>query len=254
MEAYLAELFVFPMFIVFARVGAAVMVFPAISNNAVNMRTRLLLALVMSMAIYPVVLDYLPPMPDETLVMLGILLTELGIGIMFSLGARLMMASLNVAGEVIAFTSGFQAATLFDPVTGSNTAAPGLFLLMLGGVLIFAFNLHHLLVQGVVESYRVFPPGGLPPIGDALQAAVGTIMKAYEVGIKIAAPVMAMGFLAYMGFGIFNRLIPQVQAFFVAIPIALALGMFMLGVSLVAMLTLFGDAMFEYAILLNYNG
>ena len=46
--AYLAELLVFPFFLIFARLGAAVMVFPALSDMAVPVRFRLLMAVAIS--------------------------------------------------------------------------------------------------------------------------------------------------------------------------------------------------------------
>ncbi len=245
----LADLLVYPFFLVFARVGSAVMVFPAFSDTSVNPRTRLLIALALSALIFPIVENGMPLMPEQTALFLAYLFIEILIGLMFAFGARLFMMAINLAGELISFMSGFQAATLFDPQSGTSTSAPGLFLSVTVGVLIFATGLHMMMIKGLAESYIAFPPGTLPNLGDSALAAVKTVSDAFTVGTKIAAPVMAMGFLVYVMFGIFNRLIPQLQVFFVALPISIAMGVFMMAVALSAMLTVFMDELAEHLVL-----
>jgi len=74
------------------------------------------------------------------------------------------------------------------------------------------------------------------------------------VGVKLAAPIMTVGFLIYVGFGIFNRLIPQLQVFFVALPLTITVGIFMLGVSLGGMVLLYSNELLEHAVLFAQEG
>ncbi len=247
----IASLYVFPLFLVFCRLGAALMVFPAISDPSVNTRTRLLIAFVGSVMLWPVVSVNLPDLPSTTLQLLMYVGVELVVGIMMALAARMFMAAINVAGEMIAFATGFQAATLFDPVTSSNTTAPTVFLMLIAGVLIFATNLHHVLLDGIVQSYTVFPPGALPPVGDSVQAVINTMQNLFVVGLKMASPVVVIGFLTYVAFGIFNRLIPQLHVFFVALPVSIAVGLFVTAAALSSMFALFMTQLHNHAIIFN---
>lgn len=245
----LAELLVFPLFLVFVRMGTCLMVMPGFSDMAVNVRARLLLAFVVSLAMFPLLEPSLPALPESLPTTLMYLFVEMAVGLMMGISARIFMATMHVAGEMVAFTSGLQASTLFDPTSGAQTTAPALFLLMVATVLIFVTNLHHLLIEGVAESYIYFEPGNMPDSGDALQAVTNVVRDIFIVGLKIAAPIMVVGFLGYVGFGIFNRLIPQMQVFFVALPITILVGLFILGISMGSIVLLFSQELANHAIL-----
>ena len=247
----IASLLVFPFLLIFFRVGACFMVFPGFSDISVNVRTRILLAFVVSLAMFPVLEPSLPSLPNSSSLLLMYVLVEVAIGITLAIGARLFMTTMHVAGELVGFSSGLHASTLFDPRSGGNTSAPGLFLGMIASVLIFSMNLHHFIIQGVFDSYQTFPAGELPPVGDVTKALIVVVKDIFYIGIKIAAPVMAVGFLTYVAFGVFNRLIPQLQIFFVAMPLMIIVGLLMLATSLGAMITLFMDEMAIHAILFS---
>lgn len=239
----LLPLFTFQFFLVFARLGTAMFVFPAVSDPSVTPRFRLLIALAVSFILYPILATRLPTLPPGTGAMLALLAGEMLIGLMMGLGARLLMAIMSVAGEMIAFLSGFQAATLFDPQSGASTAAPTVLLTMAAGMLVLALNLHHTLIMGIAESYIALPPGTWLPAADMAQAVVRIIGIVFVVGIQLAAPVMVMGFLAYLMFGVFNRLIPQLQVFFLSVPLAIALSLVMMAASISLMFGLFTNTL-----------
>lgn len=245
----LTDLFVYPFLLVFIRLAGAMMIFPALSDPSINPRARLLAALGTAFVMFPLLAPGLPELPTSTATFILYLGSEFFIGVLLGLGARLFMAATNVAGEIVAFTSGFQSATLFDPATGANTTAPTLYFAICAGMLVLATNTHHLMIEGVAESYLVFPVGQFPPMDDVVQAIIKVVADTFVVGIKMAAPVMVIGFLGYVAFGIFNRLIPQLHVFFVALPISIAVGILVLSVTLGAALTLFVAELQNHAIL-----
>ena len=247
----LLNLAVFPLFLVFVRLGAAFMMFPAFSDPSIDVRARLLVAVTSSLMLWPMVESQMPAFPPTTAQLVMYVVMELFIGILMALSARLFMSAINVAGEMIAFATGFQAATLFDPVTNSNTTAPTLFLMMVAGTLVFATNAHHVMIEGVVYSYTAFPPGSFPHLGDTVQALIQVVQDLFLVGLKIAAPVVSVGFLTYVAFGIFNRLIPQLHVFFVALPLSIVIGLFLLAVTMGSMMMLFSMQLHEHIILFN---
>lgn len=238
----LAGLLVFPFFLVFARLGAAIMVFPAVSDPSISPRVRLVIALAASAVMFPLLAPQLPSMPPRTADFVLLLFGELVIGVLMAYGARLFMAALALAGELISFMAGFQAATLFDPTSGSNTAAPSILLTLSGGMLILALGLHHELIRGIAASYAVFPAGGLPPVEDVNAAVVEIFAQSFKLGLQLAAPVVIAGLLSNALFGVMNRLIPQLQVFFLSIPLAIGLSLIVLAASLGAMFELWGGA------------
>lgn len=234
----LAELLVFPFFLVLTRVAAAVMVFPALSDPSINMRARLLVVLGITFVLFPLLQDNVPALPPRTGDMLLLMFGEMVIGILLGLGARLMMAAMSLAGELIAFLAGFQSASLFDPQTATNTGAPTIFLTLCAGMVLLGLNLHHQLIAAIVESYAVFKPGVMPEVGDISAAYVDMLMIVTRLGLQLAAPVVVAGVLANALFGVLNRLVPQLQTFFVSVPVSITISLLILVAGLSSMLQL----------------
>lgn len=234
----LAELLVFPFFLLVVRVGAAVMVFPAISDPSINIRARLLVVLGISFILFPVLKPHLPVLPDRTGDMLFLMFGEMIVGMLLGLGARLMMAAMSLAGELISFLAGFQSASLFDPQTATNVGAPAVFLTLCAGVVLLGLNLHHQLIMAIVESYTMFKPGVLPEVGDISAAYIDMLMIITMLGVQLAAPVVVAGILSNALFGVLNRLVPQLQTFFVSVPVSITLSLLVLVAGLSSMLQL----------------
>jgi flagellar biosynthetic protein FliR len=233
-----AEFLVFPFFLLFTRVSSAVMVFPALSDPSINIRARLLLVLAICFILFPLLHDRLPALPNTVGEMLLLMFGEMVIGMLLGLGARLMMAAMSTAGELIAFLAGFQSASLFDPQTATNTGAPTVFLTLCAGVVLLGLNLHHQLILTVVESYDIFKPGVLPDVGDISAAYVDMMVIITTLGLQLAAPIIVAGVLANALFGVLNRLVPQLQTFFVSVPVSITVSLLILIAGLGSMLQL----------------
>lgn len=234
----LAELLVFPFFLILVRVGAAIMVFPALSDPSINIRARLLVVVGISFILMPTLQAYVPALPERTGDMALLIFSELIMGILLGLGARLMMAAMSLAGELIAFLAGFQSASLFDPQTATNTGAPVVFLTLCASVVMLGLNMHHQLIMAIVESYSIFKPGVLPDVGDMTAAYIDMLMIITRLGVQLAAPIVVAGILANALFGVLNRLVPQLQTFFVSVPVSITISLLILVAGLSSMLQL----------------
>ncbi len=95
------------------------------------------------------------------------LVEEILIGAMLGLTARLTISALEVAGSVIAQQLGLGFVTAVDPTQGEQGAIVGNFLTMLGITLVFATDMHHLVIAALNDSYTLFAPGEVPAAGDA---------------------------------------------------------------------------------------
>src|SRR5690606_23196438 len=141
---------------------------PGFGESFVAPQVRLLLALAISLVVAPVVGPALT-VPSNGLELLVV--TEIGVGLFLGAAARLMISALQVAGNVIAFQASLAGAMALDPTSTTQNPVTSTFLSVLGLVLIFTVELHHLMLSGIVESYRLFVPGDLPPVGDFAASA-----------------------------------------------------------------------------------
>ncbi len=222
--------------LVFARIGTMVMLLPGLGEMSMPVRVRLTVALVLSALFLPLHRNaYAIDLKDfgPVLLMLG---HEIVIGAILGLVARLSISALQVAGAVIAQQMGLGFVTAIDPALGQQNVIVGNFLAMLGLTLIFATDLHYLVIAALNDSYRIFAPGASIMVGDVAKLMTDTVAGAFKVGIQLSAPFLVFGLLFNLGLGILSRLMPQMQVFFVGLPLSILLGLLILLVVVGAMM------------------
>ncbi len=212
---------------IFARVGTMLMLMPAFGESLIPSRMRLGFALAFTFILYPLISPQLPPLGNTDIIgILGLLIQEVIVGLILGSLGRFMVSSTQTAGTIIAFQLGLSMAQTADPTqNGMQGALIGNFLSLVGIMLIFATDLHHVILAAVYGSYETFIPGGLLMLGDSADLAISVVAAAFVIGVQMAAPFIVFGLVFYLGLGILARLMPQVQVFFVAMPANIGLGL-----------------------------
>ncbi|TDR89630.1 flagellar biosynthetic protein FliR [Enterovirga rhinocerotis] len=211
----------------FARVGILVMLMPGLGERFVMPRLRLAIALFLTLMMMPILRPLLPAGLAPAAIV-GLLIGEIAVGLVLGLATRAVMAALQTAGNVVASQIGLSFAMSVDPAAGGQEAVIGNFLSLLGATLIFATDLHHLAIGAIRESYSLLPPAGIPDSGDVARLAIGAVARGFALGVKIAAPFVVFALLFNLGLGILSRLMPQLQVFFLALPLSVLIGMLIL--------------------------
>jgi flagellar biosynthetic protein FliR len=232
---------VFVFLTVFARIGAALMLLPPFGDTFVLRRTRLVLALAVSTVVTPLAAVSMPELPPGPLALTLILGGELAIGLFIGGLGRIAFGAVHTASILVAYNTGLGAATLFGAGRDEHGVMVSQFFTLTALVLLFATDLHQMLLIALVESYKVLPPMGLPPVGNLVAQAIDFVGGAFRVALQVAAPLMVAGLMFWVGFGLLARLMPQMQVFFVALPLQIAFGFWTLMVALPAMLLWFFD-------------
>jgi len=223
----------------FARVGTMVMLLPGVGEMTVPSRVRLTMALVLTAILLPahqkayaIDLKALGPV-------LVMLFQELIVGAVLGLTARLAISALQIAGTVVAQQMGLGFVTAVDPTQNQQGVIVGNFLSVLGITLIFTTDLHHLVIAGLNDSYTIFAPGEMPIVGDIAQHITRIIATSFRIGIQLAAPFLVFGLLFNLGLGLLSRLMPQMQVFFIGLPLSILLGFLLLVLVIGAMMGTF---------------
>jgi len=227
--------------LVFARVGTMLMLLPGLGEQNISARLRLTIALVLAAVLLPLHRGAYHIDPGALGPALVMLVEEIMIGAVLGITARLTISALEVAGAVVAQQLGLGFVTAVDPTQGEQGAIVGNFLTMLGITLFFATDMHHLVIAALNDSYTLFEPGELPIVGDVAALVTKTVSGAFRIGIELSAPFLAFGLLFNVGLGVLARLMPQMQVFFVALPLSILLGLMILVAVLGAMMGLFLD-------------
>jgi flagellar biosynthetic protein FliR len=188
--------------LVFARVGAMVMLMPGFGESNIPVRIKLAIALLLTLIILP--LHRTAYQVDLTsMSSLGVLMMhEIVIGIVLGATARVTLSALSVAGSVIAQQLGLGFVTSVDPTQGQQGLLIGNFLTLLGMTL----------------------PGELMPSGDVAALATRAFATAFKIGMQLSAPFLVFGLVFNIGLGVLARLMPAMQVYFVGVPLSIMVG------------------------------
>src|SRR6201991_4880865 len=167
--------------LVFARVGAMVMLLPGLGESNIPVRIKLAIALLLTLIILP--LHRTAYHVDlSSMAALGVLMVhEIVIGVVLGATARVTLSALAVAGSVIAQQLGLGFVTAVDPTQGQQGLLIGNFLTILGLTLLFAADMHHLVIAALSESYKIFSPGELMPSGDVASLATRAFATSFKI-------------------------------------------------------------------------
>ncbi len=226
--------------LMFARLGTMIMLLPALGESTIPMRFRLTIALALTLVLYPVAAPQYPvDLTANTARLIMLLFGELAIGFGIGLCAKLITSVLQIAGVIMANQSGLAFALGTDVANqGQQGALYGNFLSILGITMVFVTDSHYLVIAALHDSFSMFPPGFAPPVGDFAQNATNTVAHVFSIATRMSAPFLVVGLVFYFGLGLLNKLMPQMQIFFIAMPVNIAVGMFLL-MALIATLLMF---------------
>ncbi|MDX1820453.1 MAG: flagellar biosynthetic protein FliR [Paracoccaceae bacterium] len=225
--------------LVFARIGSALAFMPGFGERVIPLRFRLLVALVLSAALAPATpVDAVTI--DSPLLLVPLLAMEVALGIWIGVTSRIVMSALQFVGYQIGLIAGL--ANAFAPETGAFQGSTMIAdaLMMAGVALIFASDLHHLVIAALLMSYDIFPLGQIMP-GDLAEQIVKAVGASFYIGFALTVPFHVMGLVLNLGMGLANRMMPALPVFFVATPVLVAAGLFVLIVAAPSILEGFLD-------------
>jgi flagellar biosynthesis protein FliR len=230
---------VWAVFLVFARMGSAFAVLPGFAEASIPARVRLLLAAAVTLVVAPVVAEALPPLPVEPTRLALVVGMECATGLFLGLIARMMLAAAHVAGMIIGYQTSLANAFAFDPATHQQGVITAAWLSLLALVVLFAADLHHVLLRALAESYTVFPAGRAVDPGEFADAASQIVSHSFSLGLRMSMPFLVYAVVLFMALGLMQRLMPQMQVFFVAMPLQVTIGLVLLALSTGLAMTVF---------------
>ncbi|MGZ3304880.1 MAG: flagellar biosynthetic protein FliR [Asticcacaulis sp.] len=227
--------------LIFLRVSGVVMLIPGIGDTGVPPRLRLGFALLFAAMLAPVVGATLPGLPSGLGEMFGQVLHEVIIGLILGTLLRVMIFTLVIAGEVMSLQTTLSFAQTANPTEAQPSTSLGTFLAMLGLVMIYATNTHHLFIRAIVDSYQVFAPVKKIMLNDAATLMVRTMSQSFVLALQMSAPLIVFALIFNVATGFVGRVMPNFPVFFAATPLTLLLGLSLLAMGVGSMGMVFID-------------
>lgn len=226
----------FAVLLVFCRLGSALMLLPGFGELYVPVRVRLLLAIMFSVVV-ALSIPGMPAPPDTVFGTATLLIAEILTGLFLGGLSRLLISTVHMAGMVIAYQSSLASALTQDiALAQSQGTSLGNLLSVTALLLLFATDLHHVMLRGLVDSYSLILPGHWPPMNDFAQHVVNTMSSAFRMALQMAAPFIIIGLLIYLAAGIISKLMPNIQIFFILMAPQLLISFSILFISISAIM------------------
>lgn len=194
-------------------------------SQLVNTSVKILLSLSLSMLLFPVVkvgsVDY-SLVSNE---IIGLAVREMIVGLTLGFLTRLFFFVVSMTGDLVTISVGLSASQLYNPMLGSNGSSVEQFYSAMATLVFLAIDGHHMLLQGIAQSYQLIPVSSLAlNIGPyAEMAAYG--QTAFVMAIKMCAPVLIAILLVNLAMGILGRAVPQINVLVTSMPVTIMLGM-----------------------------
>jgi flagellar biosynthetic protein FliR len=214
------------------RLAGVVMLLPGLGDTGVPPQVRLGFTLLFGLMLTPVLGPTLPPLPVGLGAMIGQVLHEIIIGLILGSLMRLMIFTLNTAGEIISLQTGLSFAQTANPTQAQPSSSVASFLAMLGLVLVYATNTHHLFIRAFVDSYQVFSPVKRIMLNDAGALIVRTLSQSFMLAMQMSAPLIVFALIFNVAVGFVGRVMPNFPVFFAATPLSLLLGLSLFGLGI----------------------
>jgi len=217
-------------FVVFCRIGGCLMLAPGFSNSQIPTQIRLFVALAVTLALTPLLFDKIPAaaLGDDPLLTLKLIAVESLVGGMIGFLARIFFAALETLAAGAAQMLGF--ANPFGLQIEAGEALPPLATLvsLAAMTLTFVADLHWELLRGLVASYDVVPVGADFNARLALREVADAFGESFRLTLRIVSPYVIYALIVNLTLALVNRLTPQIQIFYVAMPFIAAGGLALL--------------------------
>jgi flagellar biosynthetic protein FliR len=230
-------------FMVFCRIGTAIMLLPGFSSPRIPVPVRLFLALVLSLAVAPLVSMLDPVLPDMNRpdVFAAAIGREFVLGLAIGATGSLLIHAARFAGDVISSSIGLGGIP-GQPVDSQDPLGQIATLLAMSMTLfIFASGLHLAAVQALIRSYSTLPMGNLPDPSVLVQSYVSFARDSFLLALQVASPFIAFSLLSNFVVGLIGRLTPKISLYFSAVGVIAVVGLALFAISVNYSLTLFAD-------------
>jgi len=219
-------------FLIFLRVAAILMSMPIINGNSIPVLFKFGLALSASILLFPLLdLRVFPVLTDVGSFVVGAI-GEILLGVIIGMAVNLIFVGLQIAGQLSGYQMGMALAEVIDPADGEQIPLLAQFFQIFAFLIFLTVNAHHWFLRALADSFRLVPPLGFRFSGSLIEQLMRIAGNMFVIAIKVGAPVIAALLLTTIALGLVARTVPQMNVFFVAMPVKIMIGLLFVGFSL----------------------
>ncbi|MFZ5644572.1 MAG: flagellar biosynthetic protein FliR [Bacillota bacterium] len=216
--------------LVLTRIGAFVTASPVFGGQYSPGMVKAGVAFTVSLILFPTV-----QVPDN-MVINGLpgfafaVMREVLVGLLTGFVCNIILQTMTVLGQIFDLHIGFMMTNFFDPSAGGQITLTAKFLYLVGIVLFFILDGHHMLLMGLAKSFEIVPLGKAVFTGASAEVLIRTFARMVTVAVQISAPVIAVVLIIDVCLGLLARTAPQMNVFMLGFPIKIGAGILTLAI------------------------
>ncbi len=233
--------------LIFVRSSGIVFTAPIFGNLQVPTMIRIGLSVYLS-----VIIDL--SVPRTTLLATGVTISdptiivlfvqEAFVGVALGIVANFVFYAVQFAGALLDLQIGFSMVSLVNPGFSTPSTPLANLIFILFSLFFLAVNGDSNVILALLQSYRYVPIGAAHFSGPVANVFLHATITLFTIGVEIAAPVMLAIFLTNIALAVASRAVPQMNVFFIGLPITLFIGLAMVGVMMPALVSLMKEFIF----------
>src|SRR5262245_20276472 len=217
----------------FARLLSFMVIAPFFGGSAVSARVKVATATAFVIIVYPSLAAGLPPgagpLPFNAVGFIALLAKEALVGFALGFVTSLVFEAIQVSGRIVDFQRGAMLGEVYAPQLQTQVSPLGQFNLQVAIVLFVSIGAHRVFISALLRSFEIIPATRFPSFGAGWTplAASFTELSArvISIGVQLAAPAMIALLLTDLFFGLVNRVAPQINVFFLGLPVKMVVGL-----------------------------
>lgn len=222
---------------------------PVLGSSTVPRIVKVFLALGLSFAVWPMLwmdseasANLAAAVSGMDLWSLGLLVgLELLIGYVIGYAASLPMVGMQLGGHMIDQQMGLAMAEQYNPEIDGQAGVTGQLFFMFALALFVGAGGLNVMLHTLAQTFRHIPLGGFASFEQVAHMVVGLITIMFELGLRIAAPLLCLTFLVSVGMGFLMRTVPQFNILSVGFAIRILSSLLVMMMLVGAMAGAYGD-------------
>ncbi|MBL7191227.1 flagellar biosynthetic protein FliR [bacterium] len=223
--------------LILARMTTLMVVMPIFGYDSVPLPVKAGLSILLTIIVFPFVTFIESHIVYNPIMFMVMIAKEVIVGLIISFMINLVFFGVQFAGQIVGIQIGFGIINVIDPNLQVQVSLIGQLNYMVALLVFLAIDGHLFLIRAMVYSFEYIPLAGAVFPGGLVEKAVLLSGAVFDIGIRVAAPVMVALFITDVALGITARVAPQMNVFIVGFPLKIVVGLLALA---------FGMSLFAY--------